>query len=97
MYVALTSDGWTSRATESFLIVTAHYITSEWEMKSSVLQTQPLYESHTSKHLSEALTEAVTVRDTFVKDNSLCQINEKHVGTSYVPALAVPEFYLLLT
>ena len=58
--VALTSDGWTSRATESFLTVTVHYITSEWEMKSSVLQTRPLYESHTSEHLSEALTEAVT-------------------------------------
>ena len=26
-YVVLTSDGWTSRATESFLTVTAHYIT----------------------------------------------------------------------
>lgn len=39
VYVALTStsDGWTSRAPESFLTVTAHYITSEWEMKSSVL------------------------------------------------------------
>lgn len=59
-YVALTTDGWTSRATESFLTVTVHYITSEWEMKSYVLQTRPLYESHTSEHLSEALTEAVT-------------------------------------
>ncbi|KAK0137258.1 Zinc finger BED domain-containing protein 1 [Merluccius polli] len=56
-YVALTTDGWTSRATET---VTAHYINSEWEMKSSVLQTRPLYESHTSEHLSEALTQAVT-------------------------------------
>ena len=37
-YVALTTDGWTSRATESFLTVTVHHITSEWELKSSVLQ-----------------------------------------------------------
>ncbi|XP_051806127.1 E3 SUMO-protein ligase ZBED1-like [Acanthochromis polyacanthus] len=58
--VALTTDGWTSRATESFLTVTVHYIPSEWKMKSSVLQTRPLYESHTSEQLSEALTEAVT-------------------------------------
>ena len=27
----------------------------------------------------------------FVKDNFLCQINEKHVGTSNVSSLAVPE------
>ena len=33
----------------------------------------------------------------FVKDNFLCQINEKHVGTSNVSSLAVPESYLLLT
>ncbi len=59
-YIALTSDAWTSRATESFLTVTAHYITSEWEMRSIVLQTRPLYESHTSEHLSTALTQAVT-------------------------------------
>ena len=51
-YVVLTSDGWTSRATESLLTVTAHYITSIWKMKSSVLQTRPLYESHTSEHLN---------------------------------------------
>lgn len=58
-HVALTTDGWTSRATESFLTVTAHYITSEWEMRSCVLQTRPIYESHTSEHLSELLTDAV--------------------------------------
>ncbi|XP_060719424.1 zinc finger BED domain-containing protein 4-like [Tachysurus vachellii] len=45
--------------TESFLTVTAHYITSEWEMRSCVLQTHPIYESHTSEHLSEMLTDAV--------------------------------------
>ncbi len=58
-HVALTTDGWTSRATESFLTVTAHCITSEWEMRSCVLQTRPIYESHTSEHLSEMLTDAV--------------------------------------
>lgn len=46
-YIALISDGWTSRATESYIAVIAHYITSEWE-------------SHTSEHLSEALSQAVT-------------------------------------
>ena len=64
-YVALTSAGWTSGATESFLTVTAHYIT------------------------------LVTVNNylflAFVKDNFLCQINEKHVGTSNITSLAVPE------
>ncbi|GAA6065516.1 E3 SUMO-protein ligase ZBED1-like [Tachysurus ichikawai] len=56
--LALTTDGWTSRATVSYLTVTVHYM-SDWEMKSAVLQTRPLYESHTSAHLAEELTNPV--------------------------------------
>lgn len=56
--VALTTDGWTSPATESSLTVTAHF-NSKWEMKSPVLQTRPVYEQHTSTHPAENLQEAV--------------------------------------
>ena len=38
-------------ATESNLTVTAHFIDSDWEMKTYILQTRPLYESHTSAFL----------------------------------------------
>lgn len=38
--------------------VTVHYML-DWEMKRSVLQTHPMYESHTSTHLTEELTNAV--------------------------------------
>ncbi len=31
--VAITMDGWTSRACQSYITVTAHVITTEWEMK----------------------------------------------------------------
>ncbi|KAM3874432.1 E3 SUMO-protein ligase ZBED1-like [Diretmus argenteus] len=58
-FVALTTDGWTSRAAESYVTVTAHYITAEWEMRSPVLQTRPLYESHTGTNLAQVLTGAV--------------------------------------
>ncbi|KAM3858869.1 E3 SUMO-protein ligase ZBED1-like [Diretmus argenteus] len=58
-FVALTTDGWTSRAAESYVTVTAHYITAEWEMRSPVLQTRPLYESHTGTNLTQVLTGAV--------------------------------------
>ena len=57
--VALTTDGWTFRATESYVTITAHYITEEWEMRSPVLQTRPLYESHTGTNLAQVLTDAV--------------------------------------
>uniref|UniRef100_A0A3B1JJI0 Zinc finger BED domain-containing protein 1-like n=1 Tax=Astyanax mexicanus TaxID=7994 RepID=A0A3B1JJI0_ASTMX len=57
--IAITTDGWTSRATESYITVTAHYVNNEWEIESPVLQTRPIYESHTSDNLAEVLQEAV--------------------------------------
>ena len=36
-HVALTSDLWTSRTTESYLAITCHFVTSTWELKFLVL------------------------------------------------------------
>ncbi|XP_033739044.1 uncharacterized protein LOC117326406 [Pecten maximus] len=36
--VSLTSDAWTSRATESYITITCHFV-RDWELKSKVLQT----------------------------------------------------------
>ena len=58
-FLALSTDSWTSRATTSYLTVTVHYI-SDWELKGYVLQTCPVYESHTSAHLAQELKQAVT-------------------------------------
>ncbi len=58
-YVALATDERTFRATESFFTGTAHHITAEYEVKNYILQTQTLYESHTSEHLSDARIQAV--------------------------------------
>lgn len=56
--VGLTCDGWTSRATLSFITITAHFI-SEWEMKSFVLQTREMHETHTGAHIADVLQRAV--------------------------------------
>uniref|UniRef100_A0A9J7Y5E2 BED-type domain-containing protein n=1 Tax=Cyprinus carpio carpio TaxID=630221 RepID=A0A9J7Y5E2_CYPCA len=58
--VSITTDGWTSRATQSYLTVTAHVITSEWEMVNFVLQTRPLFETHTGANIAEVLKSAVS-------------------------------------
>ncbi|XP_051998856.1 E3 SUMO-protein ligase ZBED1-like [Xyrauchen texanus] len=58
-FIALTTDGWTSRATQSFITITTHYITDNWVIANPVLQTRAVYESHTSDHLSEILQGAV--------------------------------------
>lgn len=57
--IALTTDGWTSRANESYITVTAHPITPEWNIASQVLQSRAMHEQHTSANLAEGLKEAV--------------------------------------
>ncbi len=57
--IAITTDGWTSRALDRYMTITAHYITGNWQIANHVLQTRPVYESHTSDHLSGIHKEAV--------------------------------------
>ena len=59
-YVALTADIWTSRATQAYLTITAHFVTAEWKMASAVLQTREMPEWHTGMHISERLKEAAS-------------------------------------
>ena len=57
--IAITTDGWTSRATESFVTVTAYDIDSSRKLHNRVLQTRPLHESHTGINIAGVLTSAV--------------------------------------
>uniref|UniRef100_A0A3Q2X8X5 HAT C-terminal dimerisation domain-containing protein n=1 Tax=Haplochromis burtoni TaxID=8153 RepID=A0A3Q2X8X5_HAPBU len=74
--VALTCDSWTSRATESYVTVTAHHITDQWNLQSHVLQTRAMHDSHTGEHICErSLTDAVAewglnAKDLVVTDNA---------------------------
>ncbi|XP_070408816.1 E3 SUMO-protein ligase ZBED1-like [Nothobranchius furzeri] len=58
--VAITCDSWTSVATESYITVTAHYMSEDWQIISLVLQTRAVYESHTGAHLAELLSDVVS-------------------------------------
>lgn len=58
--ISITTDGWTSRATQSYVTITAHAMTSEWEIKAFVLQTRVLFESHTGHNIGEVLKAAVS-------------------------------------
>lgn len=54
--VSLTTDAWTSRATESYLTITCHYVNKEWVMCSKVLQTERFHGSHTGENVGLELT-----------------------------------------
>ncbi|XP_072568141.1 E3 SUMO-protein ligase ZBED1-like isoform X2 [Paramormyrops kingsleyae] len=66
--VALTCDAWTSRATESYVTITSHYISDEWELVSHVLQTRAMHESHTGSNIAELLKTALEEWDIKWKD-----------------------------
>lgn len=55
--VSITHDGWTSLNTESYNTTTAHFIDSNWEMKTVVLETKKLEGSHTGEKLAASLKE----------------------------------------
>jgi hypothetical protein len=59
-YISITADTWTSLATESYLTVTVHYVSQEWELKSHVLGTLLLEERHTGEHLSTWIVEMLS-------------------------------------
>ncbi|KAM3871381.1 E3 SUMO-protein ligase ZBED1-like [Diretmus argenteus] len=56
--VALTCDAWTSRAVDSYVTITAHYLTEDWRLLSHVLQTRAVHESHTGANIADLLQNA---------------------------------------
>ncbi|XP_078331137.1 E3 SUMO-protein ligase ZBED1-like [Crassostrea virginica] len=57
--VALTTDGWTSRSTDSFITITAIFLDSDWSLQNFVLQTRVLSENHTGENIADMLQQAV--------------------------------------
>ncbi|XP_046567978.1 E3 SUMO-protein ligase ZBED1-like [Haliotis rubra] len=57
--VALTTNGWTSRATQSYITITAHFIDDERELKNKVLQTRPIFDSHTGVNIADVFKQAI--------------------------------------
>lgn len=56
--VALTCYAWTSRAVDSYVTITAHYLTEDWQLLSHVLQTRAVHESHTGANIADLLQNA---------------------------------------
>ena len=57
--MALTTDGWTSRACQSYITITAHFINQNWNLRNFVLQTRLLEQSHTGVNIGAVLREAL--------------------------------------
>lgn len=53
--VAITVDGWTSRATDPYITVTVHCIDDDWVLQNHVLQTRVFREAHMGSNLAALL------------------------------------------
>lgn len=77
--VALTVDGWTSRATDSYVTVTAHYVDDEWVLQNHVLQTRVFNEAHTGKNLAVLLLEVCREWNIEDKNTALVTDNARNM------------------
>ena len=69
-----TTDIWTSAATEGYISLTCHYISSKWALESCCLGTVAFSEQHTADNIAEKLT-ALTERFSLPK---LAQVGLVH-------------------
>ena len=59
-HIALTTDIWTSVATQAYITVTAHFVSSTWELKTCLLQTMNFPENHTAQNIEDKLKEILS-------------------------------------
>lgn len=53
--ISVTTDIWTSRKTEAFLTVTAHFLNENWKLVSVVLETPKMTTAHTAANIADEL------------------------------------------
>ena len=54
-HYAITTDLWTSRANQAYCCVTIHYITSDYMLRSHLLETKEFSDSHSAENVAEEL------------------------------------------
>ena len=90
-HIALTSDLWTSRTTESYLTITCHFVTSTWELKSLVLETFGFKKDHTTENIAASFQKiaqewGISQKVVVVTDNAANVVADvRHTGWTHVP------------
>nr|XP_012232187.1 PREDICTED: zinc finger BED domain-containing protein RICESLEEPER 2-like [Linepithema humile] len=58
--VCITTDCWTSSITESYIAITGHYITKQFDFKSILLKCSNITGSHTANNLATEIRNVIT-------------------------------------
>ena len=93
--ITVTSDIWTSRKTEGYLTLTAHFISFSWELRAVVLNTLRIRDSHTGEKIASEIRSALEhwgishKVSTIVTDNATNMISAANVlSLRHVPCFA---------
>ena len=54
-FYCITTDMWSSRAKQSYIAVTIHYLTDSFDMRSHLLETNEFPEAHTGDMIAKSL------------------------------------------
>ena len=73
-HCALTTDLWTSRTTQGYITVTCHFISSNWELHSAVLDTLLVDTDHTAENLATELTSVTNEWE--ITDKIVCVVTD---------------------
>ncbi|XP_015801943.2 E3 SUMO-protein ligase ZBED1-like [Nothobranchius furzeri] len=88
--VAITTDAWTSCATESYVTITAQHIAPDWELHVYVLQTRAFKGSHTGKNVGALLKQACVDWKILDKEPALVTDNATNMVLAGVEAEMTP-------
>ncbi|KAJ8318833.1 LOW QUALITY PROTEIN: hypothetical protein KUTeg_003924 [Tegillarca granosa] len=55
--VSLTTNIWTSLATEGYICLTAHYLDKNWQLQNKLLATRVMEDRHTGVNIGKIITE----------------------------------------
>ena len=64
--ITLTTDLWTTHATQGYILLTSHYINDNWELRSQILATRNVTDRHTGENIAQAtkcITEEFNIKE----------------------------------
>ena len=81
--VSVTVDIWSSRQIRSYLGITTHYISPDWERRSAMLACKPFSGRHTAENISAQFEETLTVFDISTKVSHVVSDSASNVRSAF--------------
>lgn len=81
--ISVTTDIWTSKATEGYLTITAHFLSQQWELESLVLETRVIEGDHSGDVIAGTLNDIVNEWNIAQKVRVAISDNATNIGNAF--------------